>query len=255
VFADPSDLGLGSITGYGGKLSVVVDVEVGDDMKLYQSLDGGNTFPYVFPLTLPPVVTILHMDAFADIRGVHIVWSNESETEVYYVLFNQETHEFDPVKNVTDINIQDTGKRPKVVASPNKAHVSFIKTDESPEYFGATRDVDYSTPEPTWDTDYRRTASMPQPAAQQRVALRSSQLHMILVEESGAGDEDMYSTDRLISGNWNPLIDFDGYGQSSEPTNHRRTITLANDTLYATYAKTVASGSRGIVLKTYPSGA
>jgi len=152
------DLGA-SITNFGGVLSIIARNSA-TQLYLYQSSDGGaNWTPSAIVYNLP-VGSINHVDAFADARGVHIVWDNTTGTKVYYNRYNI-NGTWEDAFEVTDLNgTPISGFRPKVVTSANKVHVSFVRDDAGQYNVCSSRDYDFTTS--SWDNLDKPTAQMGQ---------------------------------------------------------------------------------------------
>jgi parallel beta-helix repeat protein len=116
------------VTSYSGKVRVTM--KIGNEIKIYQSINGGSTWPtiYTFPYQGVPIYNI---DAYSDLNGTHIVWEDNAAndpyigTEIYYVRYSDQASQFVNFKNVTDLPSPATGIETKVTASANQAHVVF----------------------------------------------------------------------------------------------------------------------------------
>ncbi|MDI6766091.1 MAG: T9SS type A sorting domain-containing protein [Bacteroidota bacterium] len=140
------------VTSYSGKVRVTM--KIGNDVKIYQSTDGGSTWPTILTFTPNPVVPIYNIDAYSDVNGTHIVWENNSncyhpEQEIYYVRYDDAAGAFRAFKNVTDLSSPSTGMEPKVTATENQAHVVFRTSATN----GLTS-RDLNIPTATWDAFY-----------------------------------------------------------------------------------------------------
>lgn len=113
------------ITAYPGKLRTTFNI--GTQIYVDQSTDGGaNWFPVgtPYPFTAGSVYNI---DAYTDGYGTHIVWQDRddvaSESEVYYVRWDDQEARWKDIKNVSDLPgiPGQWGAKPKVAASASKA--------------------------------------------------------------------------------------------------------------------------------------
>ncbi|MEK9136367.1 MAG: hypothetical protein AAB393_04540, partial [Bacteroidota bacterium] len=216
-----------SVTSYGGRVSVVVDV--GDVLKLYQSANGGESWG--FTSEAPVGVTINRLDAYADQWGVHIVWDNTLSDKVYYVRYRSESNDWFGFKHVTDLG--GNGLTPKVVTSVNKAHVGFKGYSSSG---GRSRDLYLPTEQ--WDNFYR---DVPRPmnagpAVTQSISLAGDVLHMVfLTDIVYPGTGAVFSSKRDINGSWLAPV-YVGTGRTYwESGNYRRKVATTAATTYTTY--------------------
>jgi len=120
------------VTSSGGKLRVTM--KLNNNIAVYQSTDGGASWPSSFFPSPPISVSIFDIDASSDGFGTHIVWATGSvlgNNEVYYVMLNyQSPPSFGTLKNVTDLPAQEYGYRPKISNSISRAHVQFITPNQ-----------------------------------------------------------------------------------------------------------------------------
>ncbi len=245
-----------AVATYGDKVMFVrrdIDQSV-LQIRLYQSSDGGATWDSDLLKTYPPTVTVSRIDAVADANGVHIVWDNDSSTEVYYVRYVEQSGQFADFRNVTnDDEISGlTGKLPKVVTVGNKAVVSFVRTDGGvTHHVGASRDVDLSINPPSWEFPRWTTADNTYNISTQSVTNLNNDIHMVVYEESGLGyPREINVSQRTITGGWTPLVNVDNYGVTGEEGNYRRKMTSTSANRYMTHSNTNGSFYQ-IMLRTY----
>lgn len=151
----PSGGGFPVVTSYGGQLRVTMK-QATSDIKVYQSTDGGATWPTVFNYLAPAAV--YDIDAFSDGYGTHITWATgtslPSTYEVHYVRYNNATNTFQDYKNVSELqSVINQGGRPKVTTSSNQAHVEFIAPNDARLW---SRDLDLQSH--VWENSFAITA-------------------------------------------------------------------------------------------------
>jgi hypothetical protein len=148
IFSSPDpfpvtgSLAWGAIAGYQNILYAVVGDVNPYELRMFWSTNGGQSWTEATPYPSPGSVGAI--DAFADVRGCHIVWNSQGPLyEVNYVLFNRLVG-FDYFQQVTGVGLYE-GRYPKVVTFGNRLIVSLATTHLQPgENRGATRDADFS---------------------------------------------------------------------------------------------------------------
>jgi parallel beta-helix repeat protein len=227
-----------AITGYAGNVYAAVEGASGL-IKVYSSTNGGATWSASDGYT--PPATVVNVDAFADIYGVHIVWDTEgsSNTEVYYVRYRPFNNDFVNLQHITDIGAI-TGKFPKIISGDSRLVVSFA-TAHLVDNSGASRDADISSGVPVWESNVRLTPTVSAVNfGNTNIAVQGNTLHMLLFEAAGPGGEDMYVSTRAFNPpvNWSAPSHLDNYGGTTgEDYNFRRRLVAQGDTVFATYAK------------------
>ncbi|MGA9115753.1 MAG: right-handed parallel beta-helix repeat-containing protein [Bacteroidota bacterium] len=231
------DLGA-AVTAYNGSVFLVMGHPIpgspNDQIYLFQSTDGGQTWP-ADPLWRNVGTEVHSLDAFADVLGVHIVWDiSGPASEVYYVRFDPPSQQWFDTKHVTEGS--PTGTFPKVVTSPQRAHVAFVRYDTSPDV-GATRSVDFSTNPPTWGSVTDASIGGSGEVADHGIARRGDSLDLVLFRSSTP--RGIYATQKHVDGvSWPTatLLSNTNDLSFSEASNRRRRIAILNDTLYVPYA-------------------
>lgn len=196
-----------AITSYGGKLRVTM--KIGNQIAIYQSLNGGASWSSFPPYTPNPPVPIFDLDAYSDNNGTHITWATAStglgDAEVYFVRYNDNSSLFANFKNVTDLTPPQAtqGGRPKVVASSSEAHAQFV----APNLQLHSRDLNLSTG--VWESSYIVLSSTPLALSLSAATIGNTIFCLVAQEPTLLNAnhqlQDFYLTSRSATGaNWGP---------------------------------------------------
>ena len=229
----PISAHFGAITGYGDVLYAAFDYGSSNQIRVYYSANGGQSWTASQIYT--PNVTISDIDAFADAYGCHIVWDTEPTTdEVYYVHYSLANGLFEYQENVTEDNAGTvTGRYPKVLRVGDRLVVSFVTTNILNHNCGASRDADVSSGTPQWDYASRLTPSSVD-FGNQSITAQGDHLYQLLFEKGGVGSEGIYLASRPLAGDWDALSNLDTYA-GFEDQNFRRELVTDADTVYSVY--------------------
>lgn len=156
-----------NVTFYDGKVRVTL--KLNNEIKIYQSTNGGTNWATVYTYTPNPGIEVYNINAYSDGYGTHIVWDNiESistyNKEIYYVRYDDNEGIFKNYKNVTDLTSPSQGARAKITTTSNKAHITFVDNYTSGTSTNLTsRDLNIQTN--IWDNYYIRlqTSALPVP--------------------------------------------------------------------------------------------
>lgn len=233
-----------SVTGYGEIVSIAVKNGINQEIRLDESTDGGKNWATTATYIPELWVTVGSLDAFADDRGVHIIWQNENQDSVYYVQYRRDGNQFVNFKNMregttypdeVDIRLY----RPKVVASSNKVIVGFIQHSANPD-IPATRDYNILTEQ--WDGSYRYASLQqppppppPTPPSARQVNLAQLGNYVHILTRTGVFGEvfGLWSSARELNGNWG-TASLRVTGSNTEE-DYRRNATVIDDSLYVAH--------------------
>ncbi|MBS4029473.1 MAG: T9SS type A sorting domain-containing protein [Ignavibacteriales bacterium] len=184
-----------SVSTYNGKVRVTL--KLGDYIKVYESTDGGATWPNVYQQNFS--VTIKNIQTYWDGYGTHIVWENNNDPydsdESYYVRCENSNGNFVGFKNVTDLSSPSTGRAPRVITVGSKAAVGFLDGRIH------SRDLDITTD--TWDNAYKSTTAHGN--LTMSLGVVGTDIYSVMVEDillGGGCTQHLRYAQRNINGSW-----------------------------------------------------
>jgi hypothetical protein len=132
-----------------GKLRAVFNI--GTEMKVYQSTDGGVNWNQINSQFTFTEGTINFIDATTDFYGTHIVWQDREQftnnPRVFYYRWDDRFPAWQDYKNVSDLSASPSHKKPKVATTASEAQVAFLSLDQL-----TSRDLNLSNGQ--WDGSY-----------------------------------------------------------------------------------------------------
>jgi hypothetical protein len=237
-----------SICSHGGVLSIAIAAHLdanSNRIYLFQSTDGGATWPTIFQAFFNINVTPDFIDVFGDANGVHATWA--SETQVFYRRRLANQTDWTDITNLSTLPNGDSGKDPKVISTGTTVIVSYVGVPSSQVF---TRDGTInSTPSGVdWETNVRATPQVTDffPAAQS-IAHLGNDFHLIIATEDRIPSPRSYlaTATRLSSGSWSSPQSFATYGED-EFQNYRRKIVSYDNTLFSCFTYTPPLSARAI---------
>lgn len=137
------------LNAYQGKLRVVFNI--GTEMKVYQSTDGGVNWYQINAQFIFGEGSIYNIDAVTDFYGTHIVWQDREDftnnPRVFYRRWDDNIQQWANYKNVSDLSGSPWHRKPKISTSASEAHVGFLDYARL-----TTRDLNLSNG--LWDGSY-----------------------------------------------------------------------------------------------------